>query len=138
MTSQITVAAKPGSSKATQTVEEQQKARLDEKLRRELGREVLEALASPATEDVCLNTDGKLWVNEQRKGWRVIGTMQASQASAAMGTIATIRETAINHDRPILETELPIVPSNATIAHTTERKSRMAGMHHRFIYTDGS
>ncbi|MCZ2155373.1 MAG: Flp pilus assembly complex ATPase component TadA [Bryobacterales bacterium] len=47
-------------------------------------------------------------VNEQRKGWRVIGTMQASQASAAMGTIATIRETAINHDRPILETELPI------------------------------
>jgi len=108
MTSQITIAAKPGSSKATQTVEEQQKARLDEKLRRELGREVLEALASPATEDVCLNTDGKLWVNEQRKGWRVIGTMQASQASAAMGTIATIRETAINHDRPILETELPI------------------------------
>ena len=90
------------------TVEEQQKARLDEKLRRELGPDVLRALASDTTEDICLNPDGKLWLNEQGSGWRVIGAMQASQASAAMGTIASIRDTVINHDRPILETELPI------------------------------
>lgn len=90
------------------STDEQQKARLHEKLKRELGPEVLAALASDLTEDVCLNPDGKLWVNELGRGWRVVGKMLASQASAAMGTIAAIKETVIHHDKPILETEMPI------------------------------
>lgn len=90
------------------SVEQQQRERLDEKLRRELGPLILNALKGDATEDVCLNPDGSLWVNELGRGWRKIGTMPASQASAAMGTIAALKETVINHDKPILETELPI------------------------------
>lgn len=92
----------------TVPIEEQKRARLDEKLRRELGPVVLEALKQDGTEDICLNPDGRLWVNELGKGWRVAGKMDASFALAAMGTIATIRETVITHERPILETELPI------------------------------
>ncbi len=34
--------------------------------------------------------------------------MSASQSAAALGTIAAIKDTVIHHDRPILETELPI------------------------------
>ncbi len=94
-------------SAATST-DEQQRERVEQKLRRELGALVLGALAAELTEDVCLNPDGKLWVNELGRGWRVIGGMSASQASAAMGTIASIKETVINHEKPILETELPV------------------------------
>lgn len=87
---------------------DEQRARLEEKLRRELGTDVLGGLASPATEDICLNPDGQLWVNELGIGWRVAGRMSASQSAAALGTIAAIKDTVIHHDRPILETELPI------------------------------
>ena len=87
---------------------DQQQSRLDEKLRRELGEAVLSALADHRSEDVCLNPDGKLWVNRQGDGWKQIGDMSPTQAQAAMGTIATQRGTVVNYDRPILETELPI------------------------------
>ena len=40
-----------------------QRTRLDEKLKRELGELVLGALAEERTEDVVLNPDGWLWVN---------------------------------------------------------------------------
>src|SRR5713226_7679274 len=87
---------------------DQQQSRLDEKLRRELGEAVLSALADHRTEDICLNPDGKVWANRQGDGWKSIGELSATQAHAAMGTIATQRGTVVNYDRPILETELPI------------------------------
>ena len=77
-------------------------------MRRELGEAVLSALADHRSEDVCLNPDGKLWVNRQGDGWKQIGDMSPTQAQAAMGTIATQRGTVVNYDRPVLETELPI------------------------------
>lgn len=88
--------------------EQLQAQRLDEKLRREIGGLVLRALENPLTEDVCLNPDGQLWVNELGVGWKVLGRMNGSQASAAMGTIASLKDTVINHDNPILETEFPL------------------------------
>src|SRR5260370_35208237 len=36
------------------------------------------------------------------------GEMSASQAQTALGTIAAMKGTVINHERPILETELPL------------------------------
>lgn len=85
-----------------------QRTRLDEKLKRELGELVLGALADERTEDVVLNPDGWLWVNRQGAGWARIGELSSTQAQAAMGTVAAQRGTVINYDRPILETELPI------------------------------
>src|SRR5262245_52029852 len=85
-----------------------QKTRLDEKLKRELGECVLAALADERTEDVVLNPDSRLWLNRQGEGWVRIGELSPTQAQAAMGTVAAQKGTVINYDRPILETELPI------------------------------
>jgi type IV secretion system protein VirB11 len=85
-----------------------QSARLDAKLRRELGETVLRALADGRTEDLVLNPDSRLWVKRQGEGFQCIGEMPSAQAQTAMGTIAAQKGTVINHDRPILETELPI------------------------------
>lgn len=84
------------------------RARLDAKLRRELGDSVLSALHDPRTEDIVLNPDGRLWVKRQGSGFSCVGEMFAAQAQAAIGTIAAQRGTVVNYDRPILETELPI------------------------------
>jgi type IV secretion system protein VirB11 len=84
------------------------RARLDAKLRRELGDSVLSALDDPRAEDIALNPDGRLWVKRQGAGFSYAGEMFAAQAQAAIGTIAAQRGTVVNYDRPILETELPI------------------------------
>jgi P-type conjugative transfer ATPase TrbB len=42
------------------------------------------------------------------EGFVRVGEMSASQALSALGTIAAIRGTVLNHERPILETELPL------------------------------
>lgn len=85
-----------------------QLARLDAKLRRELGETVLGALADERTEDIVLNPDSRLWVKRRGERFCAVGEMSAAQAQSAMGTIAAQKGTVINHDRPILETELPI------------------------------
>lgn len=85
-----------------------QSARLDAKLRRELGETVLRTLADGRTEDLVLNPDSRLWVKRQGEGFQCIGEMPHAQAQTAMATIAAQKGTVINHDRPILETELPI------------------------------
>lgn len=85
-----------------------EQARLDEKLRRELGDAVMGALGDPRTEDIVLNPDSQLWVKRQGEGFRAVGTMPAAQAQSAIRTIAAQRKTAVNSERPILETELPI------------------------------
>jgi type IV secretion system protein VirB11 len=84
------------------------RARLDAKLRRELGETVLTALLDPQTEDVVLNPDSRIWTKRQGDGFVCIGQMPATQAQTAIGTIAAQRGTVVNYDRPILETELPI------------------------------
>ena len=85
-----------------------QRARLDAKLRRELGDVVLQALADERTEDIVLNPDSRLWIKRQGAGFQEAGEMPAAQAHAAIGTIAAQRSTVVNYDRPFLEAELPI------------------------------
>src|ERR1044071_7135633 len=85
-----------------------QKGRLDEKLRRELGETIVAALSDDRTEDVVLNPDSRLWLNRQREGWVQVGELPPHLAQAAIGTVAAQKGTVVNHDRPIMETELPI------------------------------
>ena len=82
--------------------------RLDAKLRRELGETVLAALKDERCEDIVLNRDSRLWAKRQNAGFECIGTMPATQAEMVLSTIAAYRETVISHERPILETELPL------------------------------
>ena len=89
-------------------VQDEQHQRLEVKLRRELGDTVLRQLDNDLTEDILLNPDGSLWVKRMGQGFIRIGDMPATQAASALGTIAAWRGTVLNHERPILETELPL------------------------------
>jgi type IV secretion system protein TrbB len=86
---------------------EQVGVRRNEKLVRELGPIVASCLKDPRTEDILLNADSNLWVKRAHEDFGVIGRMTSAQALSAFGTIAAIRDTVINHENPILETELP-------------------------------
>jgi hypothetical protein len=61
-------------------------ARLDQKLRRELGDCVLKLLADERTEDICLNPDTTLWAKRMNQPFQIVGEMSASQAQTALGT----------------------------------------------------
>ena len=89
-------------------IQDEQHQRLEVKLRRELGEQVLRLLDDNLTEDILLNPDGSLWVKRMGYGFSRIGEMPAAQAASALGTIAAWRGTVLNHEHPILETELPI------------------------------
>jgi type IV secretion system protein TrbB len=69
---------------------------------------VLQALAASDTEDIVLNPDSSLWIKRMGAGFQQVGAMSSAQAASAMNTIAAWKGTVMNHDRPILETELPL------------------------------
>lgn len=89
-------------------LEGEQRERLHVKLRRELGREVLQALEAPGTEDILLNPDASLWVKSTGRPPCRIGELGASQAASAIGTLAALSGEVVNARQPVLETELPI------------------------------
>jgi type IV secretion system protein TrbB len=73
-------------------IQDEQHQRLEVKLRRELGEQVLQLLDDDLTEDILLNPDGSLWVKQMGQGFSRIGEMPAAQAASALGTIAAWRE----------------------------------------------
>ena len=83
-------------------------ARLETKLKRELGEGILKLLRDERTEDILLNPDSSLWVKRRGESFAQIGEMFSAQAASALSTIAAWRGTVLNHANPILETELPI------------------------------
>ena len=91
------------------SLHDQAHVRLQEKLRRELGPAVLEALADPGVIEVMLNPDGRLWIDELGVGMRDTGNrISAPQVENLLGTIAATLGCVITPERPILEGELPI------------------------------
>jgi type IV secretion system protein TrbB len=89
-------------------VHDEQHQRLEVKLRREVGEQVLALLADDRTEDILLNPDSSLWVKRLGESFQYLGSMPAAQAASALSTIAAWRGTVLNHEHPILETELPL------------------------------
>jgi type IV secretion system protein VirB11 len=89
-------------------IHDEQHQRLEVKLRRELGEQVLCLLADDSTEDILLNPDSSLWVKRMGQAYQYVGIMPAAQAASALSTIAAWRGTVLNHEHPILETELPL------------------------------
>lgn len=89
-------------------IRDEQHHRLEVKLRRELGDTVLSLLEDDRAEDIVLNPDSSLWVKCMGEEFHQIGHMPPAQAASAMGTIAACRGTVLNHEHPILETELPL------------------------------
>ena len=89
-------------------IHDEHRHRLDTKLKRELGDQVLALLDDDRTEDIILNPDSSLWVKRMGEGFTCVGNIPPAQASSALSTIAASRGTVLNHEHPILETELPI------------------------------
>ena len=88
--------------------QDEQHNRLEAKLKRELGDTVLELLSDDRTEDIVLNPDSTLWAKRMGHGFQCVGEMPPAQAASALNTIAAWKGTVMNHERPILETELPL------------------------------
>ena len=86
--------------------------RLDQKLLRELGRDVLDALQDPAVVEIMVNADGRLWIERLEKGIeRSSVVVSAAQVESLLGTVASARGAVINAEEPILECELPVYGS---------------------------
>jgi type IV secretion system protein VirB11 len=68
----------------------------------------LSSLANDHVEDILLNSDSTLWAKRMGEGFSRIGSMPVAQAASALNTIAAWKGTTLNHERPILETELPL------------------------------
>ena len=79
-----------------------------EKLRRELGPDILTALKDPRTIEIMLNADGVLWHECLGAKMLPIGNMSPVKADAIIRTIAACLNTTISRDQPLLEGELPI------------------------------
>jgi P-type conjugative transfer ATPase TrbB len=91
------------------SLHDQVHVRLQEKLRRELGPVVLDALADPLVIEVMLNPDGHLWIDELGVGMRDTGTLiSAPQAENLLGTVAATLGCVVTVEHPILEAELPL------------------------------
>lgn len=87
---------------------EQQK-RLYSKLSRELGPEVMVYLEDSGTIEICVNSDGHIWVEGKSMPlYDTEKTLSSDKLLAALGTIAAMLGTELNESIPILEGRLPL------------------------------
>src|SRR3569832_2481531 len=83
--------------------------RLLEKLRRDLGAAVVEALDDRRVIEVMLNPDGALWVDVLGEGMRDTGQhIGRAQAENLLGTVAAALGMVVNASSPIVEGALPL------------------------------
>jgi type IV secretion system protein VirB11 len=78
-------------------------------LKRELGPCIVSALENPEVLEVCVNSDGRIWIEE--KGKRLYDTgerIQPDSLTAALGTIAAMNGMELNENTPVLEGRLPL------------------------------
>ncbi|MDO4777677.1 MAG: P-type conjugative transfer ATPase TrbB [Cardiobacteriaceae bacterium] len=90
------------------TDNEEYQRRLNSKIVRELGREIVAALEDARVIEIMLNSDGRLWIDRLGEGMSCIGSMSAPNAMALLGTIADGLGTVVTKTSPILEGELPL------------------------------
>ncbi len=88
-------------------LQEERSRRLEGKLRRELGAEVLNLLEDPTVVEVMLNEDGCVWVDRLGEGLAPAGfEIARERAENLLGTVAALLDTVVNEEHPILEGEL--------------------------------
>lgn len=88
---------------------ETQRSRLVERMKRDCGPVIMEALGNDAVTELMLNPDGRLWLDVAGKGMVDTGTLiSSSQAESILSVSATLLNTILNRDNPIVEGEFPI------------------------------
>ncbi len=86
-----------------------QERRRDELLRRQLGPQLLVAIADPAITDIIVNEDGRVWFEAHGKGlFAADFSLPESHRESLIGTVAAALGTVADADHPIIEGELPI------------------------------
>ena len=78
-----------------------------EKLRREMGEYVRNAMDDPQVIEIMLNPDGSVWVDKIGSGMEFLCYMPDVQALQMLGTISHMVGTVINYHNPKVEGELP-------------------------------
>lgn len=82
--------------------------RREDALLRALGPELIKPLEDPSVIEILLNPDGKLWI--ERLGGHELehaSTIDKVRAMSIITTVASLLETTVTADHPILECELP-------------------------------
>ena len=86
-----------------------QERRRDELLRRQLGPQLLAAIADPKITDIVINEDGRVWFEAHGKGLFGAGfSLPESHRESLIGTVAAALGTVADPDHPIVEGELPL------------------------------
>jgi type IV secretion system protein VirB11 len=87
----------------------EQLKRLNQKLKREFGPYVVKALENPDVLEICVNSDGRVWMEEKEKRLYDTGErMTPESLAAALGTIAAMNGMELNESNPVLESRLPL------------------------------
>lgn len=84
------------------------KTRAKEKLRRDMGAVMCDALADPRTIEIVLNADGRLWVERLGERLTPIGTVSPSRGESIIKTVAGYHEREVTRTNPTIEAELPL------------------------------
>ena len=83
---------------STQQIQER---RRDELLRRQLGPQLLSAIADPKITDILVNEDGRAWFEAHGKGMFEAGfSVPASQVESLIGTVAAALGTVADSPTP--------------------------------------
>lgn len=83
--------------------------RLRERLERNFGPFVMQALNDDKVVEVMLNADGRIWLDVAGQGMVDTGqTMSANSAESMLSVSASMLGTELTRDKPILEGELPL------------------------------
>ncbi|WP_131774894.1 P-type conjugative transfer ATPase TrbB [Legionella anisa] len=84
------------------------KDRAREKLRRDLGGMIEQALNDPKTVEIMLNADGRLWQERLGEAMHCIGNITEARAESIIKTVAGFHGKEVTRFNPILEGELPL------------------------------
>ncbi|ACT52132.1 P-type conjugative transfer ATPase TrbB [Methylovorus glucosotrophus] len=90
-------------------LDETQRNRLNESLRRNLGVKILGALNDPNVIEIMLNPDNTVWFDYLGRGMEYSGyTMPSSQAQLVLQDVASMLGQTVTKDNPVVEGELPL------------------------------
>lgn len=82
--------------------------RVREKIRREAGPKVMDALSDPLVVEILLNSDGSLWIERLGAEMRCEGSLEKTATENLIATVASYYSLVTNRDSPILECEFPL------------------------------
>jgi Flp pilus assembly CpaF family ATPase len=93
---------------STQTQAQVYRERQLESLRRTLGDDVLALLSDPSIVEIMLNQDGRIWADVMGGGMEPRSTMDPVRAKMVIETVASMLDTSITKETPIISGELPL------------------------------